>query len=141
MEGTVFTHSDVKTGMVVRGKVIAVDSFGAIMQFTGGVKALCPLTHMSEFEIAKPGKKFKIGAELLFRMLGCKSKRITVTHKKTLVKSKHGIVSSYADAADGLITHGWIRKIEEHGCFVHFYNGVQGFAPRQGPRPLSLQSK
>lgn len=60
MEGTVFTHSDVKTGMVVRGKVIAVDSFGAIMQFTGGVKALCPLTHMSEFEIAKPGKKFKV---------------------------------------------------------------------------------
>ncbi|CAN6577203.1 unnamed protein product [Malus baccata var. baccata] len=130
MEGTVFTHSDVKPGMVVRGKIIAVDSFGAIVQFSGGVKALCPLTHMSEFEIAKPGKKFKIGTELLFRVLGCKSKRITVTHKKTLVKSKHGIVSSYAEAADGLITHGWIRKIEEHGCFVHFYNGVQGFAPR-----------
>ncbi|RXH76493.1 hypothetical protein DVH24_019381 [Malus domestica] len=62
MEGTVFTHSDVKPGMVVRGKVTAVDSFGAIVQFPGG-----------------------IGAELLFRVLGCKSKRITVTHKKTLV--------------------------------------------------------
>ncbi|XP_050380953.1 rRNA biogenesis protein RRP5 [Argentina anserina] len=129
-EGSVFTHSDVKPGMVVRGKIIAVDSFGAIVQFPGGVKALCPLTHMSEFEIAKPKKKFKIGAELIFRVLGCKSKRITVTHKKTLVKSKLGILSSYADAADGLITHGWIRKIEERGCFVHFYNGVQGFAPR-----------
>lgn len=129
-EGTVFTHSDVKPGMVVKGKIIAVDSFGAIVQFPGGVKALCPLNHMSEFEIAKPRKKFKIGAELLFRVLGCKSKRITVTHKKTLVKSNLGIVSSYADAADGLITHGWIRKIEEHGCFIHFYNGVQGFAPR-----------
>ncbi|KAM2436860.1 hypothetical protein ACFX1W_014035 [Malus domestica] len=57
MEGTVFTHSDVKPGMVVRGKVIAVDSFGAIVQFPGGVKALCALTHMSEFEIANPGKK------------------------------------------------------------------------------------
>ncbi|XP_040372263.1 rRNA biogenesis protein RRP5 isoform X1 [Rosa chinensis] len=129
-EGSVFTHSDVKPGMVVRGKIIAVDSFGAIVQFPGGVKALCPLTHMSEFEIAKPRKKFKVGAELVFRVLGCKSKRITVTHKKTLVKSKLGILSSYADAADGLITHGWIRKIEERGCFVHFYNGVQGFAPR-----------
>ncbi|XP_004303371.1 PREDICTED: protein RRP5 homolog [Fragaria vesca subsp. vesca] len=129
-EGSVFTHSDVKPGMVVRGKIIAVDSFGAIVQFPGGVKALCPLTHMSEFEIAKPRKKFKIGAELVFRVLGCKSKRITVTHKKTLVKSKLGILSSYADAADGLITHGWIRKIEERGCFIHFYNGVQGFSPR-----------
>ncbi|KAL3569243.1 hypothetical protein D5086_029133 [Populus alba] len=129
-EGSVFTHSDVKPGMATRAKIIAVDSFGAIVQFPGGVKALCPLRHMSEFEIAKPRKKFKVGAELFFRVLGCKSKRITVTHKKTLVKSKLPILSSYSDATDGLITHGWITKIEKPGCFVHFYNGVQGFAPR-----------
>ncbi|XP_021893902.1 rRNA biogenesis protein RRP5 isoform X2 [Carica papaya] len=143
-EGPVFTHSDVKPGMVVRAKVTAVDSFGAIVQFPGGVKALCPLRHMSEFEISKPGKKFKVGAELVFRVLGCKSKRITVTHKKTLVKSKLPILSSYADATDGLLTHGWITKIEKHGCFVRFYNGVQGFVPRHelglepGSDPSSL---
>ncbi|PPD84400.1 hypothetical protein GOBAR_DD18640 [Gossypium barbadense] len=129
-EGPVFTHSDVKPGMVVKAKVIALDSFGAIVQFPGGVKALCPTRHMSEFEIAKPGKKFKVGAELVFRVLGCKSKRITVTYKKTLVKSKLGIISSYAEATEGLVTHGWITKIEKHGFFVRFYNGVQGFAPR-----------
>ncbi|KAL3534003.1 hypothetical protein ACH5RR_007524, partial [Cinchona calisaya] len=129
-EGTVFTHSDVKPGMVVKAKVIAVDSFGAIVQLGSGVKALCPLRHMSEFEIAKPRKKFQVGAELVFRVLGCKSKRITVTHKKTLVKSKLEILCSYADAAEGLISHGWITKIENHGCFVRFYNGIQGFAPR-----------
>ncbi|KAL6534583.1 hypothetical protein OROGR_013258 [Orobanche gracilis] len=130
LEGLVFTHSDVKPGMVVKAKVIAVDSFGAIVQFASGVKALCPLRHMSEFEIAKPRKKFQAGVELFFRVLGCKSKRITVTHKKTLVKSKLPILSSYADASDGLVSHGWITKIEKHGCFVRFYNGVQGFAPR-----------
>lgn len=129
-EGPVFTHSDVKPGMVVKAKIVAVDSFGAIVLFPGGVKALCPVRHMSEYEIAKPGKKFQVGAELVFRVLGCKSKRITVTHKKSLVKSKLSIVASYADATDGLITHGWITKIEQHGCYVHFYNGVQGFAPR-----------
>ncbi|KAH9674101.1 rRNA biogenesis protein RRP5 [Citrus sinensis] len=123
-EGLVFTHSDVKPGMVVKGKVIAVDSFGAIVQFPGGVKALCPLPHMSEFEIVKPGKKFKVGAELVFRVLGVKSKRITVTHKKTLVKSKLAILSSYAEATDGLITHGWITKIEKHGCFVRSELGL-----------------
>ncbi|XP_028090064.1 rRNA biogenesis protein RRP5-like [Camellia sinensis] len=84
-EGSVFTHSDVKPGMVVRAKVTVVDNFGAIVQFPSGVKSLCPLRHMSEFEIAKPRKKFQVGAELQFRVLGCKSKRITVTHKKTLV--------------------------------------------------------
>ncbi|KAL7197319.1 hypothetical protein ACSBR2_019960 [Camellia fascicularis] len=145
-EGSVFTHSDVRPGMVVRAKVTVVDNFGAIVQFPSGVKALCPLRHMSEFEIAKPRKKFQVGAELQFRVLGCKSKRITVTHKKTLVKSKLGIVSSYADATEGLIiTHGWITKIKNHGCcFVQFYNGVQGFASRSelgldpGDDPTSL---
>lgn len=129
-EGSVFTHSDVKPGMVVKARIIVVDSLRAIVQFPSGVKALCPLRHMSEFEITKPRKKFQVGAELQFRVLGCKSKRITVTHKKTLVKSKLAIISSYADATEGLITHGWITKIEGHGCFVRFYNGVQGFAPR-----------
>ncbi|KAJ9541321.1 hypothetical protein OSB04_027827, partial [Centaurea solstitialis] len=129
-EGSVFTHSDVRPGMVMKAKVIIVDSFGAIVQFASGVKALCPLRHMSEFEIVKPRKKFQVGAELVFRVLGCKSKRITVTHKKTLVKSKLPVLSSYTDATEGLLTHGWITKIETHGCFVRFYNGVQGFAPR-----------
>lgn len=129
-EGSVFTHADVKPGMVVKAKVIAVKSPGAIVQFPSGVKALCPLQHMSEYDIVKPRKKFKVGAELVFRVLGCKSKRITVTHKKTLVNSKLSILSSYADATEGLVTHGWIMKIDQHGCSVRFYNGVQGFAPR-----------
>ncbi|KAJ6846908.1 rRNA biogenesis protein RRP5 [Iris pallida] len=129
-EGSVFTHSDVKPGMLVKAKIIAVEGFGAIVQFASGVKALCPLPHMSELEIIKPAKKFKVGSELLFRVLGCKSKRITVTHKKTLVKSKLSVLASYADATEGLITHGWITKIEKHGCFVKFYNGVQDCSSR-----------
>ncbi|KAL8246480.1 hypothetical protein R6Q59_007696 [Mikania micrantha] len=129
-ESSVFTHSDVRPGMVVKAKVVIVDTFGAIVQFASGVKALCPLRHMSEFEIVKPKKKFQVGAELVFRVLGFKSKRITVTNKKTLVKSKLTVLSSYNDATEGLFTHGWITKVEPHGCYVRFYNGVQGFAPR-----------
>jgi rRNA biogenesis protein RRP5 len=46
--------------MVLRAKIIAVDSFGAIVQFHGGLKAKCPVQHMSEFGVAKPGKKFEV---------------------------------------------------------------------------------
>ncbi|XP_068652858.1 rRNA biogenesis protein RRP5 isoform X2 [Aristolochia californica] len=129
-EGSVFTHSDVKPGMHVKAKIISVDHKGALVQLSDGVKALCPVSHMSEFEFPKPSAKFKVGAQLLFRVLGCKSKRITVTHKKTLVRSKLDILASYADATDGFITHGWIEKLEKHGCFVRFYSGVKGFAHR-----------
>ncbi|MCL7028348.1 hypothetical protein MKW94_013557 [Papaver nudicaule] len=128
--GSVFTHSDAKPGMVVKGKVTSVREVGAYVQLSTGVKALCPLSHMSELEVPKPGKKFKVGADLTFRVLGFKSRLITVTHKKTLVKSKLAILSSFDDATDGLMTHGWISKVETYGCFVKFYNGVQGFAPR-----------
>ncbi|KAG2628214.1 hypothetical protein PVAP13_3KG101900 [Panicum virgatum] len=72
-------------------------------------------------------KKLKAGAELLFCVLGCKSKRVTVTYKKSLVKSKLDVLASNADAKIGLVIHGWITKIEKHGCFAKFYNGVQGF--------------
>ncbi|KAK9723955.1 hypothetical protein RND81_05G036900 [Saponaria officinalis] len=129
-EGAVFTHADVKPGMVVKAKVIDVKIMGATVQFPSGVKALCPLQHMSEFDVQRPRKKFKVGAELEFRVLGCKSKRITVTHKKTLVKSKLGILSSYADATEQFVTHGWITKIEIDKCVVQFYNGVKGIVPR-----------
>lgn len=54
------------------------------------------------------------------------------------VKSKLEILSSYADVVEGMLTHGWIAKIESHGCFVRFYNGVQGFAPRLVPLHISL---
>lgn len=47
--------------MVTKAKVISVDTFGAIVQFLGGLKAMCPLRHMSEFEVTKPRKKFKVG--------------------------------------------------------------------------------
>ena len=59
-EGSVFTHSDVTPGMIVRAKITGVDPFGAIVQFPGGIKAKCPLPHMSELEISRPRKKFKV---------------------------------------------------------------------------------
>lgn len=68
-EGIVFTHSDVKPGMVVKAKVIAVDSFGTIVQLGSGVKALWPLRHMSELEIAKPRKKFQVFSKLYLKYL------------------------------------------------------------------------
>lgn len=45
----------------MRAKVVTVEPFGAIVQFSSGVKALCPLPHMSELDnVVKPPKKFKV---------------------------------------------------------------------------------
>jgi ribosomal protein S1/tetratricopeptide (TPR) repeat protein len=131
LEQSVFYYSDVKPGMVVQAKVTRMDPSGAVVKLSSGLTAFCPVQHMSEFSVAKPSKKFKVGAKLQFRVLGCDSlKRISVTHKKTLVTSKFKAVTSYDDAVEGLITHGSIEGIASHGCFVKFYNSVKGYAHR-----------
>jgi rRNA biogenesis protein RRP5 len=66
------------------------------------------------------------------------SENVSIIMDLFQVKSKLDVLSSYADAKIGLVTHGWITHIEKHGCFVKFYNGVQGFVSRLiSPFPIS----
>lgn len=44
------------------------------------------------------------------------------------VASKLCPITSYEDAVEGLVTHGFITGVEEIGCFVTFYNDVKGLA-------------
>lgn len=55
--------ADVQPGMTVQGEITTVEHFGAFVKLSDGVKALCPLQHMSEFQRTKPSVKFKVGAD------------------------------------------------------------------------------
>ncbi|KAJ7541483.1 hypothetical protein O6H91_10G061600 [Diphasiastrum complanatum] len=128
LEQLLLCHSDVKPGMRVSGTITAMAPFGAFVQLAAGLNALCPLAHMSEFQRATPSAKFQVGKRMKFRVLTCDidSKKIAVTHKKTLLASKLPQITSYESAVVGLVSHGWIAKIEEYGVFVSFYNDVRG---------------
>lgn len=125
-------YEDVKAGMTVLGEVTSVEQFGAFVKLSDGLKALCPLQHMSEFQRVKPSAKFQIGAKMKFKVLDCDpgTKKITITRKKTMLSSKLQPITSYEDAVEGLVTHGWISGVEDYGCFVCFYNNVKGLAHR-----------
>jgi rRNA biogenesis protein RRP5 len=45
--------------------------------------------------------------------------------------SKLKPITSYEDAVEGLVTHGFITGFEDYGCFVSFYNDVKGLAHRK----------
>lgn len=60
VEQLLLSHADVKPGMIVRGTVAVVESFGALIQLAEGVRGLCPLQHMSEFERTTPSAKFQV---------------------------------------------------------------------------------
>jgi len=52
--------ADVKPAMNVNGTVVGVEPFGAFVQLAEGLKALCPLQHMSEFQRSTPSSKFQV---------------------------------------------------------------------------------
>lgn len=60
VEQLLLSHADVTPGMIVRGTVALVESFGALIQLAEGVRGLCPLQHMSEFERTTASAKFQV---------------------------------------------------------------------------------
>lgn len=60
VEQLLLSHVDVKPTMLVNGTVVGVEPYGAFVQLAEGLKALCPLQHMSEFERSTPSSKFQV---------------------------------------------------------------------------------
>jgi hypothetical protein len=60
VEQLLISHADVKPAMIVRGTVAATEPFGSFIQLADGLRALCPLQHMSDFQRTAPSAKFQV---------------------------------------------------------------------------------
>ena len=60
VEQLLLSHADVKPAMYVTGTVVSVEAYGALVQLAEGVKALCPIQQMSEFQRSTPSSKFQV---------------------------------------------------------------------------------
>jgi len=58
-------------------------------------------------------------------------KRVTVTHKKSLVKSDLTVVSSSKSAIVGTRCHGVVTGVEPYGVFVSLFGEARGLAGLQ----------
>ena len=116
--------------MDVRGEVVAVEPYGAVVKLAPGVKALCPPHHVSDVPGRVTSSKVREGAVLKFRVLSVDlaRRRAAVTHKKALVKSELAVVASLADAAPGATSHGVVTGVEPYGVFVQLWGNVRGLA-------------
>lgn len=65
LEQLLLSHVDIKPAMVVHAITTAVEPFGAIVQLGDGLKGLCPIQHMSEFQRVAPSPKFKVNLDSL----------------------------------------------------------------------------
>lgn len=61
VEQKLLTYDDVIPGMEVRGTVVSVEDWGARLQLSDSIRAICPLAHMSEVALSKRSPKFQVG--------------------------------------------------------------------------------
>ena len=126
-----FKVSDVNAGSIVKAKVRKLLPTGVFVAITDSISAFCPKSHMSDVTLKVPEKMFSEGALLKFQVLSvdAASKRIIVTHRKSLMTSKLEIITSYKDAKVGQITMGVISAVKQFGCIVGFYNDTRALVP------------
>lgn len=125
-------YHDIKTGMVIKGTVLAIRPFGILVKVGEQMRGLVPSMHLADIVMKNPEKKYHLGDEVKCRVLLCdpEAKKLLMTLKKTLVTSKLPAIACYEDAKPGLQTHGVIVRVKAYGCIVKFYNSVQGLVPK-----------
>ena len=125
-----FSLDELTPGMLVNGEVLAVEHYGAIVKLAEGIKALCPPLHISDIVGRTTSAKVAPGAKLKFRVLNVdrNSRRATVSHKRTLIKSELPVIGQIEDAVPGSITHGVVTGVNEYGVFVSLYGDLKGLA-------------
>ncbi|KAI9106108.1 hypothetical protein DFS34DRAFT_47062 [Phlyctochytrium arcticum] len=131
LEQAFLRHADIKCGMSVKGSVVRVTSAGMVIALTNSINAFCPKTHISDIVLTNPEKKFKPGVAIKCQVLSVdpKSKRVIVTHKKSLMNSTLTKITSYENIKVGELAHGVVSAVKDFGCIITFFNDVKALAP------------
>ena len=127
----ILSHEDVNPGSILTGTVVAVRDFGLIIEVAKNVRGVCPVIHMSDVTSSEPNwGKFKVNSKVKCLVIDCdhSKQRITLSVKRSLVKSELRRISSLDMKLQGTLTHGVITGIESYGIFVTFCGGIKGLA-------------
>jgi len=123
---------DVKVGEVVKGTIQRLLHSGSlIIGLSDGITAIVDENHLSDVKLKNPEKKFREGMAITGRILmnDPARKQLRMTIKKTLVNSDAPIITSYENAAPGMVTPGTLVKVLPSGAVVKFYSDVTAFLP------------
>ncbi|OQS07493.1 rRNA biogenesis protein rrp5 [Thraustotheca clavata] len=128
---TVLRLTDLQAGTIIKGKVIAVESWGILVEICEGIRGVVSAAHAPSVALKKTMSKYKPGHGIECRVLkvDVPAKKVHLTLKKGLVSSELPPLTSYEQATPGTLAHGFITKIADFGLVVGFYNGVHGLVP------------
>ncbi|KAI8821806.1 uncharacterized protein EV422DRAFT_495369 [Fimicolochytrium jonesii] len=131
LEQPFLRYDEIKPGMAVKGQVAKLLPNGAIISLAGSITGFCPKLHFADIALTQPEKMFKTGVVLKFLVLSvdAKNRKVTLTHKKSILNSTLPKVASYEDVKSGDIVHGVIMALKDFGCLVSFFGDVRALAP------------
>eukprot|EP00122_Pirum_gemmata_P000621 Pgem_evm1s554 len=120
---------DVTVGSTIKGSVISANEKGVLVKITENIHGYIPKPYLADVILSNPAKRFPVNSTVNCKVFNCnvENRRILLTSKKTLLKTKYPLITQLEDGVRGTISHGVVTKVSKAGCVVTFYNNIQGF--------------
>lgn len=120
-------RSHLEPGAVLRGKVTALERYGAFVDL-GGIEGLLHVSQLSHRRVDHPSDLLKVGEEVEVKVLEIERDpegrdRISLSRKALERDPWLDAVSQYGE---GTTTEGKVRRLESFGAFVELEPGVEG---------------
>ena len=124
-----FKVEDLQIGRIVKGKITSVNAGGVAVSLSQTVHVFCPKSHLGDS--VKDSSSFTVGGQFIGRVLSITDSKITVTHKKSLVKTELPVWKTWEEIQAGDIAMGFILTAKEWGCGVGFFGDIKGRVARE----------
>ncbi|XP_049849221.1 uncharacterized protein LOC126318272 [Schistocerca gregaria] len=126
-----FLYQDISVGEVLFAKVESILENGLIMRVSPHIQGFCSYIHAAEVVSDNWQKQFKVGKKLKVRVLAIfpEQSKLYLTNKRSLVMSDLELFSDINTLEEGMVGHGVILSVRNHGCLVGFFNYFKGFLP------------
>ncbi|KAJ2512020.1 rRNA biogenesis protein rrp5, partial [Coemansia sp. RSA 1939] len=129
VNNTLFSINDLRPGMLVTGTVRTFNEKGAVVDLTPQIRGFAFKEDLSDIPLKHPELQFKPGKEIVCRVSKViwDQNKITLTARKSLVKSKLPVVWGYTEeegAVPGAIVQATVIRAVKNGFVASLYQGT-----------------
>ena len=125
------SETDLKEGMVVKGKVKQIKPYGAFIEIGGGIVGLAHIEDLSVARIKSPYERLKIGqkVDVMIKSINRDSGKIILSRKETLGTWEENA----KNITEGTKAKGIVRETEKNknGIFIELAPNLVGMAEYQ----------
>ncbi|KAG1701414.1 Protein RRP5 [Nymphon striatum] len=130
LDQEIFVPSDINPGEVHQCEVVRLVSSGLVVRLSSRVLGFVPMLHLSDVNLKFPEKQFHRGKKIRCRVLSVEwneaQTSIKLSHKASIVKTKHDLITNYNDIKVGQICDGVIIFVSTDRLAASFYNNITG---------------